>query len=612
VIRSVKDIFNQHLILVIAIAITLVIYSKFLFFGHISWDDPEMVFKNKAVQNFDLKAFFTNHYVGNYIPVTMLTHSIAWFLFENNDGGHHLINILIHIINGILVYNIAKRIFKNHNFSNIIVVIFLLHPLQLESVGWIGELKNVLSSCFYLAAILNYLNYSETKKQKHYFYTLLFFILGCMSKSSVVVLPLALLCIDIFLNKNFSLKYILNKLPLLVLSVVFGLINLKTQAADQFINYSHAFPYHERLGYAGFAIAKYIQQFLLPYHLSVLYPYPENKVLAMSVGYLIAGIILFFIFYLVKRKNWTLISLIMLCIINLALVLQFIPFGEVLYADRYMYLPLIFFSLLFLELISKITSGVIAAQKIILYTVIIIFPVLTFLRVPVWKSSSVLYADILKKFPDSFVALNSLGVELMFQNDDKKALEYLNKAVAVAPKNYKGYYNRGLLLIKNNQPEEAIKSFNSALEIYDYRKAYIGRASAYYMLKDIPKAMRDAEHVLLSEPNNAKARFVIANCYNDLNKLDEALREYNKCIQINPEDADFYFKRAIVYGKKQDFIKCLNDLTVCLEFNPTYFEAYYWRGVAKINVKQNPCEDLKIAARNNVAGAMNTFNKYCK
>jgi tetratricopeptide (TPR) repeat protein len=236
----------------------------------------------------------------------------------------------------------------------------------------------------------------------------------------------------------------------------------------------------------------------------------------------------------------------------------------------------------------------------------------TFLRMNVWKNSTLLYSDILEKFPNSFVALNSLGAELMMQNNDIKALEYLNKSVEVSPQNYKGYYNRGLLLLKTNQPKDAIANFNKAIELYDYHKAYIGRASAYYMIRDIPKAMKDANYVLQKDPQHPKAHFIIANCYNSLNKLDSAISNYNKSIEIINDDADFYFERAIAYGKNQDFTACLKDLNECLILNPIYFEAYYWRGVAKVNLKQSPCEDFKIAARNNIEPAIQAFNKYCR
>ncbi len=606
-IKRIKEIFNEHFILVIALGLTIAIYSKFLFFGHISWDDPEMVFKNKAVQNFDLKALFTNHYVGNYIPVTMFAHAITWLLFENNNGGHHLINILFHLINGILIYQLGKRLFKNNIVANLGAIIFLLHPLQIESVGWISELKNVLSTTFYLTGLIYYLNYLQDKKQKYYLLTFLFFVLGCLSKSSVVIFPIILLCIDVLINKKFEAKFILNKIPLLIVGFIIGSVNIKSQTADLFINYSHAFPYYQRIGFAGFALLKYLLQFIFPVNLSVIYPYPEVKTSVFITGYLFLTLLAVGIFFLIKNKKTDWLYLILFIVINLILVLQFLPFGEVLYADRYMYVPMIGFAWLLGFFISKIKLSV----NVIGTSLIIVLSAFSFLRASAWSSAINLYEDIVKKYPNQFIALNSAGVEYMFLNNDNKALEYLNRAVSVAPNNYKGFYNRGLLHLKNNKPELAIKSFNQSLSLYKYSKAFVGRASAYYMLKDISKAMADINTVLLSETNNAKARFVLGNCYNDLNKLDEAMIEYNRCIEIDSENPDYYFKRGITYGKKQNFKQCLNDLSVCLHFNPLYYEAYYWRGVAKVNLNQNPCDDFKIAARNNFEPAINAFNKYC-
>ena len=219
-IVNLKNIIKEHLIIISVLIITCLLYSKFLFFNHISWDDPEILFKNRAVQSFDIKALFTNHYVGNYIPITMLVHAIAWLLFENNDGGHHLINIIFHLVNGILVYLITNKLFKLNWLANLTCIIFLLHPLQIESVGWISELKNVLSSTFLFLALLSYLKYITLKEQKNYLFTLLFFCLGSLSKSSVVVFPLILVLIDIFQNKTVSIKFIINKIPFLLISII--------------------------------------------------------------------------------------------------------------------------------------------------------------------------------------------------------------------------------------------------------------------------------------------------------------------------------------------------------------------------------------------------------
>jgi tetratricopeptide (TPR) repeat protein len=605
---QLKNLFKEHLVLFVAVIITLAAYFKFLFFGHISWDDPEMVFKNEAIKSFNIKMFFTNHYVGNYLPITMIAHALGWLFFGNSDSGHHFLNILFHLINGILVYNLGKRLFKNESVANIGAVIFLLHPLQIESVGWISELKNVLSTTFYLSALLSYISYNEQKKQKDYLLTFLFFILGCLSKSSVVVLPLSLICIDIISQQRVSIRFLWNKIPLLLISLLLGIINIKTQSADTFINHSHEFPYYQRFGLAGFALVKYTLLFILPINMSVIYPYPEINWPIIVTGYVFLALLIALIILFIRKRNYRALAILFFIVINLVLVLQLLPFGEVLYADRYIYIPVIGFAWALGLALSKIKIPATAPVM----AIILFFSVFTFARVNVWKSAIILYEDIIKKHPDLFVALNSAGVESMFLNKDEKALEYFNRAVAAGPRNYKGYYNRGLLYVKNKRPELAVKSFNESLALYPYMKAYTGRATAYHMMGDFSKAMNDANFVIKREPNNAKAHFVLGNCYNDLNKLDEALREYNECIRINKDEPDFYFKRAIVFGKKQDFQSCLNDLLVCLELNPAYYEAYYWKGVAKLNLKQDPCEDLKIAAQHNFEPAINAFNRYCR
>ncbi|MBL7919505.1 MAG: tetratricopeptide repeat protein [Bacteroidia bacterium] len=605
---KLKNIFSQNLVLSIALIITLLVYFKFLFFGHISWDDPEMVFKNKFVRSFDIKGLFSNHFVGNYIPVTMLAHAIAWLFFENNDGAYHLVNILFHLLNGVLVYQLGKHLFKNDLVINLGAILFLLHPMQIESVGWISELKNVLSTTFYLAGTLSYINYATSSKKKDYILCLFFFILGCLSKPSVVIFPIVLICLDILLNKKLSVKFILDKIPFLLLALLFGIINIKTQTADQFINHSHEFPIYQRIGFAGFALLKYLILFLVPVNLSVIYPYPSINISVFVIGFFLFAFILVLVFLFIKQKKFESFFVILFIVLNLILVLQLLPFGEVLYADRYMYIPIIGFAWLLGLLLSKLKIPVSALS----FVLILLFSVFSFTRANAWKSALNLYEDIDKKYPNQFIVLNSAGVENMFLNNDNKALEYLNKAVAVAPLNYKGFYNRGLLYLKNNKPEEAIKSFNQVLELYDYSKAYVGRATAYYMLQDFPKAINDANYVLKTEQNNTRAHFVLGNCYNDLNRLQDAMSEYNKCIELDKDEADFYFKRGIVNGKKQNFNACIKDIDICLKLKSDYYEAYYWRGVAKVNLKQNACDDFKIAAQKNYEPAIAAFNKFCQ
>lgn len=603
----VKKQFTEHFFLMVAIIATIIAYAVTLTYPHISWDDPEMVFRNRDVIGFNVSALFSSHYVGNYIPLAMLTHAIDWFLFGKSDLGHHTVNLLFHLANGYLVYTLTLRLFKEKYIAGITAVIFLLHPLQSESVNWISELKNLGYALFYLLGLLSYINYSEQKDNKYLFYTGIYFIVSCLFKPSAVVFPLSLICVDMIIEKRLDVKFLLNKLPFFVLSVLFGLVNIKTQTADQFINYAHNFPALARFTNAGFAIFKYLDLFVIPYNLSVIYPFPEQKTVNTVLGLAMMLVVGFVLFILYKKQRIDHFAGVLFVLSNLVLVLQFIPFGEVLYADRYMYVAIIGLAWLLALLLKRIPLP----QVIIPMVLIAGLGSLSFLRNTKWKNSITLYEDIVKKYPDNFLALNSLGVENMMRNNDDRALMYFNKATNVAPYNYKGFYNRGLLLLKSNNPKKAIEEFDKVLVMYQYPKAYVARASAYYSLMNYAKARKNASDALIKDKNNHKAYFILGNCANDQNELQAAIGFYTNAINLNKFEPDYYFKRAIALGKQQNFKDCVSDLDACLKLDPNYIDAYYWRGVAKVNLKQSPCDDLRKAAESGMEIAKGAYIKFC-
>ncbi len=604
---SIKKFAAEHLILIVALLATIIAYGNTLNFPHISWDDPEMVFRNRDVISFNIGALFSSHYVGNFIPLTMLTHAIDWLLFGKSDMGHHLVNLLLHLTNGYLVYTLTLRLFKEKNIASISVIIFLLHPLQSESVNWISELKNLGYALVYLLGLLSYLKFTESNNSKFLLHTGLFFIASCLFKPSAVVFPLSLICLDLFVYKKFDPKQLTNKLPFFIISLIFGLVNLKTQAADQFINYAHDFPVYERITNAGFALYKYFNLFIVPYDLSVIYPFPEKKIVFTITGIAFLLLIIVALYVLFKKSKTDVVAIILFILCNLILVLQFVPFGEVLYADRYMYVAIIGFAWLVAFVIQKIPL-----QKMIIPLILVVaLGSLSFIRNTKWKNSITLYEDILKKYPDNFLALNSLGVENMMRNNDDRALMYFNKATSVAPYNYKGFYNKGLWYLKNNNPKKAIEEFNTVIVMYNYPKAYVARASAYYALMDHAKARKDASNALLVDKNNSKAYFILGNCANDQDDLPAAVGFYKQAINLNKFEPDYYFKRAIALGKQQNFKECIEDLNSCLTLDPNYIDAYYWRGVAKINLKESPCDDLKRAAESGMEIAKGAYGKFC-
>lgn len=585
------------------------VYSRLFSSGFISWDDGDVLLNNKDVHRFDIKAFFTSYYVGNYAPLTMLGFAIDWLLFHGNAAAHHGISLLLHVLNAVLVYRLSQLILKNKAKAMLCAVIFCFHPLQVETVAWVSAKNNILYAQFFLGGLICYSKYCLENTRKHYTWTLLLFVAAVLSKPSAICFPLCMILLDYLLREKPSLKeVVLNKIPFALLALVIGLVTIYTRTEDKFITGSHAYAIHERIGYAGYALLQYIGKFLVPANLSVIYPYPQNKLPALILGYAMIAALAFLCFKLYRTKRKAAWFGLLFFVSNLLLVLQLLPFGEVLTADRYMYLPILGLAWALASLLPLKEKQ---AQYLAL-ALVLVLGCLTFFRTSAWKNSISLYSDIIKKYPHSFVALNSLGAEHMLNKNYDQSLGYLNAAINENVNYYKGYYNRGLLYAQTNRMQEALADFTKAIDLKQYPKAYVARANVYYTLHDYPKALADARTVLKTEPQNTKALYVIATCYDEMNELDQALDYYNKVLYFVNDNPLFYLRRAILYGKLQNLRACLNDLETATGLDPAFAEAYYWKGVAKANLKENPCSDLKKAADMGFEAAAPALQKYCR
>lgn len=601
---------NPALLYVILLCLVFpLVYFKLFKAGFVSWDDAEVLLKNKDVQSFNVGKLVSSYYVGNYAPLTMLSFALDWKLFHGSFM-HHAVNIVLHLINTILVFQLVRKLVPGKFWAAVFVsLVFAFHPVQIETVAWVAAKNNLLYSVFFLSGLLVYVRYLHDEKRALYVLSLFFFVLSAFSKPSALSFPLCLFVLDYMVKgKGPGWQSVLHKLPFIIVSVIIGVVTLFSRTEDKFINADHAFAIHERIGYAGYALVQYIYKFLVPLNLSVIYPYPQHKMLSLSVGYA-AIIVLVVVFYrLYKSKHPYITCGLLFFIFNLLLVLQFIPYGETLTADRYMYLPIIGVSLAVVSIPGIKDQYLKTAGFVLLF----VLGFLSFRRTDVWKNSTSLYNDILKTYPNSAEALASLGAEYMLNRNYDQALVYLNKAVQENNRHVKAYYNRGLVYAQLNRMQDAIADFSKAIEIANYQKAYVARANAYYTINDAAKAMKDAETALSLDKNNPKAYFVLATCYDDQNDLNKALQYYNKALELAGDEPLFYMRRAILYGKMQNFSGSLMDLDKCTTLQPNFAEAYYWKGVVKVNLKQNPCQDLKTALDMGFAAAAGPLNNYCR
>ncbi len=601
---NIKSRPNWLFLAIIGLVFPVVFYHLFSA-GFIAWDDPEYVVNNKDVHQFAFKNFFTHFYIGNYHPLTMLSYAIDWKLFGKHAAGYHIENIVWHFLNTILVFYLGKKIQLKPLQAFVLACVFAFHPLQIESVAWVAERKNLLYAFFFILSLLFYIQYKNTQSIKQLLLVYLCFIGSLLAKPSAVVLPLVFILVDVFLFKESFKQLYKRHILFLLFSLALGVVTVFAQEEAKFLMNTHNYPIINKIGIFGYGFFHYISKFLIPINLSAFYSYPNSLNTVTVIGFISLVAFTALLYFLIKKKHYLIVFGMLLFVVNIILVLQILPFGDAIAADRYMYLPIIGLTLACIYALNKFN-----VNRLVIIMLLVVLSSFSFARSALWKDSVSLFLNVLKTNPSSFIAINSLGVEYMERNDFDKSFKYLNQIVKLYPTYYKGYYNRGLLNGKTQNYEKAIYDFTKAIEYKNYYKAYAGRASVYLALKDFPKAISDAESALKMDPKNLKANYVLANCYDDLNQLNKALSYYNIAISLNSENPVYYLRRAIVFGKIQNYAACLQDLDFCIAIDANYAEAYYWKGVVKVNLKQNPCSDLRKAVELGFTAAQPSLNNY--
>ncbi len=598
-----NSIIKKYAFEIICVFAYILIYSKSYYLGIVNWDDKELLFSNPYVKWLDVKSLLTQFFVGNYMPFTMLTYTALWSLFKLNFGLYHLFSALLHLINSFLAGKITYRLFNNLWLYRLTWLVFLLHPLQVESVCWIAELKTIIAGFFYLLATLYYIKFNDNNKSKYYIVSLAFGCIALLSKPSSVILFLNLLVIDWLLKK--TKISILNKIPYFIGGLIIGFLTLKAHIDQQYINYEYNFAWYIKVAYAGYAILIYMRNFLYPLHLSAINPYPDLSVVLIP-GYLLLIFGAFIGYYLIKKKKWTAIQIILFILIQIILVVQFIPFGNSLVSDRYMYI-----AILGMMWLLYIVTQHIPLQRYIIFAWIGLLSIITYTRINVWQSNITLNQSILKQYPNSYTALSNIGADYLLQKKYDLSIGYLNKSIQINPKNYKAYYNRGLYYAQLQNFENALKDFSTSIQNYDNEKARLARAPLYLISKEYDKAYQDLQHILTQNPNNHKAYFMMAEYYYDQNNLQMAKQYYDKAIALYKYDYEYYFQRATVFGKLNNFIACIQDLDKSITLNADFADSYYWRGIAKYNLKINPCNDFQQALQKGNKQVSAIYTKYC-
>jgi len=564
----------------VLICLALVILTMTAFWqlkdcGFINFDDNEYVYENTHIQsglNRDSIGYAFSFDLGNWHPLTFLSHILIFQLFGLNPQAHHLINLLFHVINAVLLFLVLRRMTRAIWPSAFVAALFAIHPLHVESVAWIAERKDVLSAFFWLLTMGAYSYYVESPGFRRYLFVLLFFVIGLMAKSMLVTLPFVLLLLDYWplgrfqeiqiehkvhietvksgtsenqnkpskrkqavikisegakkdeLKRKWSLIYpiILEKVPLFALSIVSCILTYLSSLKGGAVQSVGAVPVSFRIENAFVSYISYIRKMIWPNDLAIFYPYPK---LMITWQVLVAVLLLIAVTGLViwrSKKSPYLFTGWFWYIGTLVPVIGILQVGAQAMADRYTYLPLvgIFFMVAWgvPELLKKWPHRT-KILPICCILCILCLSVVTWSQVGFWRNNFTLYQHALNVTHDNWLVLMNRG-----------------SAYAVI-KNYK----------------QAIEDFNRAIEINPlYAEAYNNRGNAYTDLDHHKKAIEDFNRAIDIKPSFAGTYGNRGNAYIALGNTEQAIEDFSRAIAIKPDDVSFYIQRGVVYLNKGD------------------------------------------------------------
>jgi len=522
----------------------------------INWDDQQYVTENKMIMEWSwrsIETIFDSIYMGHYHPLTLLSYALEYRFFKLNPFAYHLTNLILHLMNGLLVFWLMMMLKGGVLTSLVVSLLFGIHPLHVESVAWISERKDLLCSFFFLGSLIVYLTYLKTRRMRAYFLSLFLFFLSLLSKSMAVTLPLVLVLCDYRLDRKFDRKSLIEKIPFLVMAFIFGIIASFALRSSGMVDPKSSLSFFKNIFIMSEVLTSYFSKLILPIKLSCLYP-PIQGIggvwlyvsLTTIIGFLIAGILL-------GRYNKTITFGTLFFFIT---ILPVLPVK--IMADRYIYIPSIgiffiaaegFYWLYRSKLEPiKIVKPILA---ILLIGILGTFSFLTWERCQVWRDSLSLWNNVLKNYPDTPIAYNNRGEAYFRKGDYDRAIFDYDQALSIDP-NYKtAYYlyeNRGTAYLMKGDYERAIADYHQALRINpNDANAYYNRGTAYFNKGDFEEAISDFNKALEINPGYAEAYFYKALACEKMGHLPEALESYKGFIENVPSQYGTYFD----YAKKR-------------------------------------------------------------
>ena len=614
---------NTRLLVLLGIAaVTFFSYYACLENQFTNWDDLGYIISDQYIKNSTLDGYlrifdFSTNVMGNYHPLTILIYAIEYSYKGLQPFIYHFDSVIAHVLTTLAVYFFVKKFTGRPVAAIVAALLFGVHPMHVESVAWAAGRKDILYSLFYVMACTAYVNYVRTDssgKLKWYVSILVLFTLSLLCKSVAVTFPVVLFVVDYFekrvVNGSFSpiligteklkldLWLLLEKIPFFVLSLAFGLGSVRAQkVVGAYGSLDAHFNSIERFALGCYALCTYLWKAVVPVGLTNFYPYPLKLSDALPVQFYVYPVIvlaLIFMIWKYARHNRLVVFGLGFFIINIVLLLQFIPVGGAIVSDRYGYLPYLGFFLIagwyvsnYFEDKAKVQTGKTILGIVVAYSLVLGF--MSNERCKDWYDSATLWRDNIQKYPDAPVGYFYLGQEYFTRyeiegnpNEKKNlgdsSLKYFNLSVLHKPDYINPIICIAELQRNYGQTDAAIATYRKAMAINSKNESvYLGLGVAYSIKQQFDTAAYFFRTALSLKPFFPEAYSNYANYLDIVGKLDSSLLVYATAISQNPDAYIPYMNRARIYIRKGMYDDALKDCNKGIEVKPEVGDLYMLR-----------------------------------
>jgi protein O-mannosyl-transferase len=580
--KSWSALENRSLVLGLILVLgCLVLYNPAGHYPFTNFDDDHYVTDNPQVsQGLNWKTIrwaFTTTAEANWHPLTWLSHELDWQLFHQNPAGHHYVNVLFEATNAWLLFLVLLEATGSVWRSWVVAALFALHPINVESVAWVSERKNLLSMFCFLAALKAYRWYAQRPGPGRYGLVAAWFAMGLMAKPQVITFPFVLLLWDYWplqrMDSGHQLlssansgdplpvlplwRLVQEKIPLFALSAASAVITLKAQAAGGAIRTLRQVPIPVRIGNAVLSYARYLAKAFWPSRLSPMYPYLWSSAQIRPLVFSLFVLLLVSVLVIAMDRRYLLVGWLWF-LGTLVPMIGLVQVGGQAMADRYAYLPFVGLFLMVSWGVAEIAerrqwpAAVPAVAAAIALTAL---SVTARRQLGYWSDNATLWSHAIEVTGPNFQAQEHLGSALVDDGRIGEAGAHFEAGVAIDAREALGHFNLAVYDQHQGRVERAIAGYNNVLRLEPDQKlegqTLVNLAMAYRQVGNYPLAETTYKAAVQADPNNPKTWLGMGLLEQKTGQFAAAAEAFSRSAEIQPSALDYLLLEKAFQGSGQ-------------------------------------------------------------